>query len=763
MSTRSILRIGGMHCASCVGRVEAALRAVPGVENAEVNLATEKAIVSFAESDVSEEALASAVSAAGFEVLRAATSSASTLQAERAAEPQMAHAAHRADQTARRRLLVAAPLAAILFVTAHSTAFGGHGLDPMIQLLLAAPVQFYSGAEFLRGAWKGLRGRFADMNSLIAVGTLAAFGLSSVAAFFPHLLPHAEGSKHAPVYFETSATIVTLILFGRWLESRARAKASDAVRRLMDLQPRVAHLVTGAKERDVPIDEVAVGDELAVRPGERVPVDGELVVGQTHVDESMLTGEPMPVEKTLGSEVFGGTLNQTGAFRLVARRVGDAMMLGQIVDLVSEAQVKKAPVQRLADRIAGVFVPIVFAISLVTFLVWLRFGPEPSLPFALLNAVSVLIIACPCALGLATPAAIVAGTGRGAEAGILIKGGDALERAAKIDTVVLDKTGTLTLGRPELIDIEPLGDLSMLELLEIAACAERSSEHPLARAIVKTARQNGLEPAAPSELRAYPGGGVRALVDGRSVLVGSASFLAAEGVSLQGEVDLAARAIELSHEAKTPVLVAVGGIAAGILSLADPIREDAPAAMAELRKLGLEQVLLTGDNEATARTVARALDLTDVRADRRPEGKLVEIRSLQEEGRRVAMVGDGINDAPALAQADLGIAIGAGSDIALEASDITLLRDDLRAVASALRLARATFAVIRQNLIWAFLFNALGIPIAAGVLYPAFGVTLNPMVASIAMSLSSLLVVGNALRLRWLPLLPHEARPSTGR
>ncbi|MBK8232817.1 MAG: copper-translocating P-type ATPase [Candidatus Eisenbacteria bacterium] len=744
-----------MHCASCVTQVEKALAAVPGVSSVEVNLATEKAVLTverWPEADGFERAL----KGAGYSLVHLNRPSQRGGSAALADDTAADAARARGEQRQRLRLWIATPLAALLFAGGHLSLFGsGHGLDPRLQLLLAAPVQFYAGWPFLTGAWAGFRRRFADMNTLIAVGTLSAFLASTVATLAPHAIPH-DPAGHPPIYFETSATIIVLVLLGRLLEARARARAGSAIRRLIDLQPRIAHRVERAgggasHERDIATEEVRTGDELAVRPGERIPVDGELLSGRSTVDESMLTGEPIPVEKGPGSEVFAGTLNRTGAFRFIAQRVGVEMVLGQIIELVGIAQSGKAPIQRLADRIAAVFVPIVFGIGALTLVIWWAVLGPAGFGFALLAAVSVLIIACPCALGLATPAAVTVGTGRGAEQGILWKGGAPLERTQAVDTFVFDKTGTLTTGVLTLIDIETTDDWSMLDFLALAASAESASEHPLAAAIVGTARTNGLKVQSPGAFQAVPGGGIEATVGANTLLIGSAAFLRERGISLAlGGDDLGRRAEELASTAKSVVLVAIDGTIAGLLGLEDAIKPEAREAIDALRALGLRIVLLTGDAEATALQVARTLGIEDVRAERRPAGKLAEIRALQESGHVVAMVGDGINDAPALAQADVGIAIGTGADVALEAAGLSLIRSDLRGVAQAIRLARATFRVIRQNLFWAFAWNALGIPLAAGVLQPSLGWTLNPMLASIAMSASSLIVLGNALRLRWM-------------
>jgi Cu+-exporting ATPase len=628
---------------------------------------------------------------------------------------------------------------------------------PWFQLLLVTPVMFYAGWPIHRTGWLAISHRTADMNTLITVGSTAAFGYSLVVTALPFLLP----ANLREVYFEAVGVIITLILLGRLIEARAKAGTGEAIRALVGLQARTARVVRDGAEAEVPVEEVVAGDVVLVHPGEKIPVDGEVLEGHSSVDESMVTGESIPVTKKAGDTVIGATLNQTGAFRYRATRVGRDTMLAQIILLVEQAQASRAPIQRLADLVAGYFVPAVMFIAVATFVVWFVAGPAPAFTNALVAGVAVLIIACPCALGLATPLSIMVGTGKGARQGILIRSAEALETAHRLDAVVLDKTGTITRGRPALTDVEATQQLSEEELLRLVASAERSSEHPLAFAIVAGAKARGLELADALDFESVTGLGVRALVGGRRVLVGSERLLAAEGVA--GREDLAAPAEALSRAGKTPVLAAVDGRAAGVVAVADTVKDDSAAAVAALRDLDVEVVMITGDNRRTAGAIARQVGIERVFAEVLPERKAQEVRRLQDEGKRVGMVGDGINDAPALAQADVGLAIGTGTDVAIEASDVTLISGALGGVATAIRLSRATMRNIRQNLVFAFGYNAIGIPIAAGVLYPFLGIRLSPEIAAAAMALSSLSVVSNANRLRRFrpPALAQAAQVPT--
>ena len=742
-----------MHCAACVSRVEQALAAVPGVESASVNLATERARVRLA-APVPDDRLAAAVEQAGYGARRVSSPIADDAElAERRLEL--------ADLL--RRFVIAASLAAPVVL------LGNLGMLPAvervlpltiqnwIQLALATPIQLWAGWPFVRGAWRGIRRLSADMNLLIGLGTLSAYLYSTALTVAPGAFRAAGIAPHA--YFDTAAVIVVLILLGRLLEARARAGTSYAMRRLMDLRPRVAHRVEGMGIEDVPLDSVSVGDTLLVRPGEHVPVDGVVSEGHSSIDRSMVTGEPIPVEVARGDAVSGGTVNQTGSFRMRAERVGADSMLMQIVRLVQQAQASKAQVSRLADRVAAVFVPVVIAIAIVAFVLWLALGSQPALARALLAAVSVLIIACPCALGLATPTALMVGTGRGAELGVLMRGADALESAEKIDTVVFDKTGTLTRGRPEVTVLVPASGVEEARLLAVAAAVEQGSEHPLAATVVRAARARGLAVAVADDIAAVPGKGVIALLDGRGAALGTAAFVAEQGVDLEA---LEERSARLEDDAHTVFAVAEGGAPLGLIAVSDALKPDAADTAASLQRLGFEVWMITGDNPRTAHAVARAAGIPAERvlAGVLPGEKSARIRELQSRGRRVAMVGDGINDAPALATADLGIAMGGGTDIAMETSHMTLVRGDLGGVQTAIALARRTLQVIRQNLFWAFVYNALGIPIAAGLLYvwlrpggpvgPLWGWdgTLHPMLASLAMALSSVSVVTSSLRLK---------------
>ena len=753
------LQITGMHCASCVTRVEQALGAVPGVRGASVNLATERASVTLS-IPLAPEQLAEAVRRAGYGA-RPVSGPVADASAERERE------AERRALT--RRFAVAAALSVPVVVLGNLGMLPGLRAIPMaaqnwIQLLFATPVQLWAGWPFVRGSWIALRRRTADMNLLVGVGTLTAYLYSLAATAAPGWVRGTGQEAH--VYFDTAAVIVTLILLGRMLESRARASTSQAMRRLLDLRPRTARRVAAlGREGDpggveeIPLDRVVPGDVLLVRPGEKVPVDGVVLDGRSSVDASMLTGESLPVDVGPGERVTGATLNQSGAFRMRAERVGADSMLMQIVRLVQQAQASKAEVARLADRVAAVFVPVVLSIAIAACVLWFDFGPEPRVSGALLKLVAVLIIACPCALGLATPTALIVGTGRGAELGVLIRGADALESADGIRAVVFDKTGTLTRGRPALTDVRPAPGVEESRLLALAAAVEQRSEHPLAEAVVRGARERGLGLSEPEDFSAVAGRGVVALLAGRTIAVGSAAWLAEQGVDLAALEPERAR---LEDAGRTVFAVAENGAPLGLLAVADTLKPGAREAVATLERAGFEVWMITGDNARTARAIARDAGIAPQRvlAQVLPGEKSAKLAALQAAGTRVAMVGDGINDAPALARADLGIAMGGGTDIAMEASGITLVRGDLAGVPVALRLARRTMQVIRQNLFWAFVYNTLGIPVAAGALYlllreggpvgPLFGWqgTLHPMLASLAMAFSSVSVVTSSLRLR---------------
>jgi P-type Cu+ transporter len=744
--------VRGMTCASCVGRVERALEKVPGVLEASVNLATERATVEYLVGEVEARELEKAVESAGYGVVR-----------EEESSTEDSH--EREYRKLKADFLLAAALTALIlagslphmsgFMLPIPTGWLNFGL-----LALATPVQLWAGRRFYRGAWSALRHAQANMNTLVVMGTSAAYLYSAVATLAPQLF----AARRSDVYFDTSALIITLILLGRLLEARAKGRTNEAIRKLAGLQARTARVVRGGEEVDVPVEEVKIRDVLVVRPGEKIPVDGWVLSGESAVDESMISGESIPVVKREGDEVIGATMNTSGSFRFEATKVGEDTALHQIMRMVEEAQGSKAPIQRLVDRISGIFVPVVIVVAAITFFVWLALGPEPAFTHALLNAVAVLIIACPCAMGLATPTSIMVGTGKGAERGILVKGGEALEEAHKLTTVVLDKTGTLTRGEPRLTDVIPSNGVSEDELLALSAAAERRSEHPLGEAVVAGAKDRGLVVPEPDGFDAPTGRGVRATVAGKSVLVGSRKLMDEWGVPEGG---LASQFGQLTATGKTPMFVAVDGEVVGLVAVADVVREDAEEAVDLLHRMGLEVVMLTGDNWRTARSIARELGIERVLAEVMPEDKENEIRKLQKGGKRVAMVGDGINDAPALAQADVGIAIGTGADVAMEAADLTLISGDVRGVERAISLSKATVRNIKQNLFWAFAYNVALIPVAAGVLYPLFaGGTvpevlrpflgeygfLNPVLAAAAMALSSVTVVSNALRLRQVKL-----------
>jgi P-type Cu+ transporter len=610
-----------------------------------------------------------------------------------------------------------------------------------VQLVMIAPVFLYTGWPIHRTGWAALRRRTADMNSLITLGTIAAFGYSLVVTVAPGLLP----ADLRAVYYEAVGVIITLILLGRLLEVRAKAGTGEAIKKLMGMQAKTARVIRDDGELEVAVDEVVPGDVVVVRPGEKVPVDGRILAGASTLDESMVTGESIPVEKGPGDEVIGATINQTGAFQMEATKVGADSMLAQIIRLVQDAQASKAPIQRLVDLIASYFVPTVIFLAITTFVVWFLIGPDPALIFALGTGVTVLIIACPCALGLATPLSIMVGTGKGAEHGILIRSAEALETAHKLDTIVLDKTGTITRGQPALTDVVTLDGWQEDELLRLVASAERSSEHPLGEAIVRGALDRGLQLAEPDAFDSITGKGVEVTLEGRQVLVGNQRLLTDAGVDTH---DLEPHAIALAEAGKTPMLVAIDGRPAGLVAVADTVKADSAAAVATLQQLGLEVVMITGDNRRTAAAIARQVGITRVLAEVLPEDKAAQVRRLQAEGKRVGMVGDGINDAPALAQADVGLAIGTGTDVAMEAADITIISGELRGIVTAITLSRATMRNIKENLVFAWGYNTIGIPIAAGVLYPFIGLLLSPMIAAAAMAASSLSVVGNANRLR---------------
>jgi Cu+-exporting ATPase len=729
--------VKGMHCAACVNKVEQALLGVPGVKTAAVNLATERATVRLAPEGPSLDRLRETVADAGYTVpadIADTPESADREQAERANE----------NRWLRIKFIVGAALAVpVLLGSMHEIfTWAPHWLrNPYLLWALTTPVQFWVGWQFHAAFVKELRHRPASMNTLVSIGTNAAYFFSVAVTLWPRVFM-ATG---AMPYYEASALLMTFLVLGRWLEARARGGTSEAIRRLIALQPKTARVLRDGRETDVPIAEVAVGDLVRVRPGERVAVDGEVVEGASAVDESMLTGESLPVEKGPGAAVVGGSVNRTGTFAFRATRVGRETVLAQIIKLVEEAQGSKAPIQRLADRVAAVFVPVVLVIAGITFSVWWAWGPEPAFFYAVANAVGVLVIACPCAMGLATPTAIMVGTGKGAELGVLIKSAEALEQLQKVRTVVFDKTGTLTVGRPVVTDVVPAPGMDADGLLALAAAAEQGSEHPLGEAIVTEAKARGLALPPVSEFQAVPGQGVDALAADGRILLGNARMMAARGIDV---VALEPRARQLAQEGKSAVYIAFGGEPQGLVAVADVLKPETRAAVAALKSLGIEAIMLTGDTRATGEAIARHAGLDRVLADVLPEQKAAEIKRLQSDARLVAMVGDGINDAPALAQADVGIAMGSGTDVAIEAADVTLMRGDLRGVVTAIELSRRTIRIIKENLGWAFGYNIVLIPVAAGLLYPFSGILLSPILAGLAMALSSVSVVANSLRLK---------------
>lgn len=739
-SGKTIVSVGGMSCAACVRRVENVLKELPGVSDAAVNLATGKAVLVHGDGAVQAEEIRRVLTEAGYEFL-------GIVEDGRRDDP-LEVQRRKETEDLKRRVVAGSLLSAGTMVL----SMGGHlpGIDRIpahvshgVLILLSTPAVFWVGSRFFQGAWKALRQKTSDMNTLVAVGALSAYGYSVAAVLYPSFF--ARSGIHPHVYFDGAAMIVALVLLGRLLEARARGKTSQAIRRLVSLRPTTACIVRDGVEKVVPVEAVAVGDLVRIRPGERIPVDGDVVEGTSAVDESMLTGESLPVDKAVGDRVFAGTVNGFGALTIRAARVGAETSLARITRLVEEAQGSKAPIQRLADRVAAVFVPVVCGIAVVTFCVWAFLVPGSDWGRAVLNFVSVLIIACPCAMGLATPTAVMVGTGLGAEAGILIKSGEMLEKAHQVDTVLFDKTGTLTEGRPVVTDVAATPGTDPRGVLRLAASLEAASEHPLGRAVVDHAHREGIGLDEVRGFQALSGLGARAFLNGTEILIGNRKLAESVGADVSALEETASAMV---RDGTTVVYVVRDGKVAGILGLRDNPREHAWEAVQALKALGVRVGMITGDNAATARAVAAMVGIDEVIADVLPERKAEVVRDAQGRGWVTAMVGDGINDAPALAAADVGIAMGSGTDVAVEAGDIALMRPDLRLVAEAMVLSRLTLKIIRQNLFWAFFYNSAGIPVAAGVLYPFFGLLLNPMVAAAAMAFSSVSVVGNALRLR---------------
>lgn len=747
-TVRMDFAVTGMTCAACVGAVEKALKGLYGVINATVNLAAEKASVEYIPTIVGFEDFRKIVAEAGYTALQITEDLVDREREQR----------EREFRLLKRQFIVSAVLAVPIIIGSMFAIPGPLSIlaNWYLLFLLATPVQFWSGMRFHKAALSALRHRTTNMNTLISVGTTSAYIYSLAAMFMPQLFFKGGITPH--VYFDTSATIITLILLGRMLEARAKGKTSEAIRKLMGLQTKTATVLRDGMEREIPIGEVTVGDIVIVRPGERIPVDGEVIEGYSTVDESMLTGESLPVEKSSGDKIFGGTVNKAGSFNLRALRIGKETALAQIIRLVEEAQGSKAPIQRLADKVASIFVPTVIGIAVITFFAWFFFGPKPSFTLALMNFIAVLIIACPCALGLATPTAIMVGTGKGAENGILIRDAEALELSHKIQAVVLDKTGTITKGEPEVVDIIPVASSQPSVAgnqdicLQISASAEKLSEHPLGQAIVKKAVERGIEIYEPAEFVAIPGGGIKAKISSQSpvassqiVFIGNEGMMQREGINVSTVKTLSDK---ISSYGRTPVFMAVNNEIKAVFSIADTIKVGSMEAIESLKSMDIEVVMLTGDHQNTARTIAQEVGINRFFAEVLPDQKVETVRKIKSEGKITAMVGDGINDAPALAEADVGIAMGTGTDIAIEASDVTLIKGNLKSVVDAIKLSKLTIKTIKQNLFWAFFYNVVGIPVAAGLLYPFGGPLLNPMIASAAMAFSSVSVVSNSLRLR---------------
>ncbi len=727
--------IKGMHCASCVRVTERALKKTPGVKDAVVNLATAKATVTYDKDNCTPEQMAESIAKTGY-----------TLELEEKSDAAIQEEKKKELQTLRNKVIVSLGLGAIILWGSFP---GLMNTAPAIlhnfwvQLLLATPVQFWAGLEFYRATIPALKNRTANMDTLVALGTTVAYIYSAFVTFLPHVVMNL-GIEAMP-YFDVAVIVIGLILLGRYFEAKAKAGTSQAIKKLIGLQAKTARVVRDVKEIDLPIEQVVIGDIIRVRPGEKIPVDGEILEGESSIDESMITGESIPVDKAKGDTVVGATMNKSGSFTYKATKVGSDTMLAQIIKLVEEAQGSKAPIQRLADVVSSYFVPIVIMLALLTFGVWYIFGPQPAFLFAMLNTVAVLIIACPCAMGLATPTAIMVGTGKGAEHGILIRDAESLEIANKIKTVVFDKTGTLTKGKPEVTDIIPLNKNKKNEILKLAASIEKGSEHSLAESIVKYADEQKVSTDSVTRFQAIAGHGVEGTIGNKKVFFGNRRLMDRERVDYK---EVAEQISKLESEGKTVMMLTINGKLGGLVAVADTIKDTAKEGIVALKKMGIEVVMITGDNQRTANAIAKKLGIDRVLAEVLPDQKEAEVRKLQAEGKKVAMVGDGINDAPALAVADIGIAMGSGTDVAIEAADITLINKDLRSIASAITLSKKTMRTIKLNLFWAFGYNIILIPVAMGVLYPFFGLLLNPIFASVAMASSSISVVSNSLLLR---------------
>ncbi|MFQ5578999.1 MAG: copper-translocating P-type ATPase [Nitrospiria bacterium] len=737
---KTTLSIEGMSCASCVAKIERVLKSQTGIFMASVNLASEKATVEYLPTLTTINKIKNVIQSLGYQ-----------LPDSEVMRPEGALPGDKTAAVFNAKVLSSLSLTLAIAVVMHADFFGLGFLFPsrsmtnlVVQFLLATPVQFWFGRQFYKGAWAAARHWTSDMNTLIAVGTSAAYSYSCIATFAPTLF--AEGGVSPAVYYDTSAAIVSIILIGRSLEARARGKASEAIHKLMGVQAKTASILQSSGEViEVPLADVQVGAHVVVRPGQKIPVDGEIIQGYTSIDESMISGESLPVEKKIGDFVIGGTLNQTGRFVFKATQVGSETVLSQIIRLVEEAQGSKPPIAKLADRIASFFVPSVMGIAFLSFIIWFFVGPPPHLTHALIASVAVLIVACPCALGLATPTSVMVGISRGAESGVLIRSGEALQMAQKVDMVVFDKTGTLTHGRPSVTDIISKKE-DRDKLLFYAGSAEQGSEHPLAHSILTAAKDEKIKLSDPENFQAIPGKGIQAVIQGKTVFLGTARWFEEKEISIR---TFQKAGVRLSEEGKTPLFVAVGMECVGIIAVSDTVKENANGVVAALHRIGLKSLLLTGDQKKTAEVIAQAVGIDQVISEVLPNEKARRIKELQKQGHRIAMVGDGINDAPALAQANIGMAIGTGTDVAMAAADITLVGGDLRGIVTALRLSKETMRNIRQNLFFAFIYNIILIPVAAGVLYPFSGILLSPILAAAAMGLSSVSVVINALRLRW--------------
>ena len=711
------LRISGMHCASCAVIIEKSLKRLEGVESASVNLATEKAVVEYDPERIDVKGLIDSVNKAGYKAFE--ESDDNKTEAKEINKAKMI-------------LIFSVVLSIPIFIL--SMVVGDFPDKGYVLLALTTPVQFIAGYKFYKGMWNGLRNKSANMDTLVALGTSAAYFYSLYSLY--------TGMGH--LYFETSAILITFILLGKYLEIRTKGKTGEAIKKLMKLSPKTARVIRGGKEIEIQIDDVIIGDTIVVRPGEKIPVDGIVVSGYSSVDESMITGESIPVEKNKGSNVIGGTINKTGSFKFQAKKIGSDTMLSQIIKLVEQAQGSKPPIQRFADKIASVFVPVVLLIALIAFVVWYVLV-EKDFEFSMLNAVAVLVIACPCALGLATPTAVMVGTGLGAQKGILIKSGVGLETTHKVDTIVFDKTGTLTKGKPEVTDVITVGRSKKDEIVKYAAIAEKNSEHPLGEAIASYAKSRMKIPET-KEFKSIPGHGVKVKYQNKTILVGSRKLMSGNGIRINNDEEIR----ELEEQGKTVMMVAVNKSLVGLIAVADTLKEQSKDAVEELKKMGKKVVMITGDNERTAKAIASQVGIDEVLSEVLPGEKSEKVKQLQKEGRIVAMVGDGVNDAPALTQADVGIALGSGTDVAIESGEIVLIKNDLRDVVTSIKLSDYTIKKIKQNFFWAMVYNTLGIPIAAGVLYPITGFLLNPMIAGAAMAFSSVSVVSNSLLMkRW--------------